>query len=265
MDNMQAVIIRNLSVSFFERTVVRDVSLALPGGGISVLVGRSGCGKTTLLRALNRLNEEFPGCRTEGQVELNLKDGHHFVYPGGADVPLEIRELRRRVGMVFQTPQVFPASVYRNMALPLQVVAGCPRPELDGRIEAALEQVDLWREVRDRLSSPADRLSGGQQQRLCLARALALEPDLLLLDEPTASLDVHAARHVEDLLLRLVEKYPVVMVSHSLSQSLRLAGTLMVMGPDGRSPRVCAPGGMDEKDLEELLAEKERKEWCVDR
>ncbi|WP_298066868.1 phosphate ABC transporter ATP-binding protein [uncultured Mailhella sp.] len=265
MEQMPAVAVRRLSVSFFGRAVIRDVELSLPGGGISVLVGRSGCGKTTLLRALNRLNGEFPGCRTTGQVELFLRGGRHVVYPGGDQPPLELRELRRRVGMVFQTPQVFPTSVYRNMALPLQTVADCPGTELDGRIEAALRQVDLWREVHDRLQTPAERLSGGQQQRLCLARALTLEPELLLLDEPTASLDVHAARHVEELLLRLVEHYPIVMVSHSLSQSLRLASTLLIMGTGGTSPRACTPEGLDERTLEALLQETKEDAPCVTR
>lgn len=256
MTTIQAVIARDLSVSFFGRTVIRGVNFSLPKG-ISVLVGRSGSGKTTILRALNRLNEEFPGCETRGQVELFLKGALHAVYPGGERPPLPLRELRRRVGMVFQTPQVFPASVYKNMALPLQVVANCPKAEIEGRMEQALRQVDLWREVQERLHSSAERLSGGQQQRLCLARALALEPELLLLDEPTASLDVHASRHVEELLLRLAEHYPLVMVSHSLSQSLRLADTLLVMSSSGASPRLLSPEGLDERTLEALLEEKE--------
>ena len=176
--------VRDLSVSFFDHVVLRDVNLVVPSGGIAVLVGRSGSGKTTLLRAVNRLNDEVPGCRTEGSVTLHLPGGVLNVFPGGGGAALP--ELRRRVGMVFQTPQVFPVSVYRNLAVPLTVTMGCPRSELEDRVKAALERADLWGEVADRLDMSAERLSGGQQQRLCLARALALEPDMLLLDEPSS-------------------------------------------------------------------------------
>ena len=247
--------VRGLSVSFFQHPVIRDVSLDVPKGGIAVLVGRSGSGKTTLLRAVNRLNEEVPGCRTTGQVELFLESGSAFVYPGTGGDALPLTELRRRVGMVFQTPQVFPVSVYRNIAMPLSVAQGCPRSELEGRVEQALRQADLWNEVHDRLDMSAERLSGGQQQRLCLARALALEPDMLLLDEPTASLDVRAARHVEELLMALSERLPVVMVSHGLGQSLRLASFLAVMEDGALIRTLDSVDGMEEKDLEHMLGE----------
>ena len=250
--------IRGLSVSFFQHPVIRDVSLDVPKGGIAVLVGRSGSGKTTLLRAVNRLNEEVSGCRTTGQVEIFLESGPAFVYPGEEGGALPLTELRRRVGMVFQTPQVFPVSVYRNIAMPLSVAQGCPRSELEGRVEQALRQADLWKEVSDRLDMPADRLSGGQQQRLCLARALALEPDMLLLDEPTASLAVRAARHVEELLAALSERLPVVMVSHGLAQSLRLASFLAVMECGTLVRTLESVDGLEEKDLERLLEEGER-------
>ena len=243
--------VRDLSVSFFDHVVLRDVNLVVPSGGIAVLVGRSGSGKTTLLRAVNRLNDEVPGCRTEGNVTLHLPDGVLNVFPGGGGAALP--ELRRRVGMVFQTPQVFPVSVYRNLAVPLTVTMGCPRSELEDRVKAALERADLWGEVADRLDMSAERLSGWQQQRLCLARALALEPDMLLLDEPTASLDVRAARHVEELLLALSERLPVLMVSHGLAQSLRLASFLAVM-EGGRVLRTFeSVEGMEEGDLERVL------------
>lgn len=247
------LLVRDLSVSFFDHPVLRHVDLAVPSGGIAVLVGRSGSGKTTLLRAVNRLNEEVPGCRTEGQVELLTKRGTLEVFPGrGADA-VSLPELRRRVGMVFQTPQVFPVSVFSNVAMPLSVAAGCPRSELEDRVREALVQADLWNEVKDRLTMSAERLSGGQQQRLCLARALALEPDVLLLDEPTASLDVHASRRVEELLLSLSEHLPVIMVSHGLAQSLRLASFLAVMEA-GRVMRATGDvSGMSEGDLERLL------------
>lgn len=247
---------RDLSVSFSGHDVVRSVSLDVPRGGVAVLVGRSGSGKTTLLRAVNRLNEEVPGCRTQGQAELGLGGAPVALYPEKGRETLPLEELRRRVGMVFQTPQVFPVSVYRNVALPLSVALGCVRSELDDRVRDALVRADLWQEVEDRLSMSAERLSGGQQQRLCLARALALEPDMLLLDEPTASLDVRAARHVEELLVSLAERLPVLMVSHGLAQSLRLASFLAVMS-EGRVLH-CLHGvdGMEEKDLEALLSQE---------
>lgn len=236
-----AVTITDLSVTFGGRGVLHGINAVFPASGISVLVGRSGSGKTTLLRAVNRLNEEFPNCVTQGQVCIDLGGGPLPVYPrsceetGGArggeaggkragqsDEPLPLPELRRRAGMLFQTPSLFPVSVYRNLSLPLAVVAGRKEKELPGVIEEALAAVGLWDEVKDRLHAPAARLSGGQQQRLCLARTLALEPSILLLDEPTASLDVHAARDIEALLLRLANSYPVIMVSHSLAQARRM-------------------------------------------
>ncbi|WP_295640024.1 phosphate ABC transporter ATP-binding protein [uncultured Mailhella sp.] len=245
--------VRDLSVSFFAHPVLRGVNLAVPAGGIAVLVGRSGSGKTTLLRAVDRLNDEVPGCRTEGSVELVTKRGRLDVFPGTGPHAVPLPELRRRVGMVFQTPQVFPVSVFSNVAMPLAVALGCPRSELDDRVRDALVRADLWNEVKDRLAMSAERLSGGQQQRLCLARALALEPDVLLLDEPTASLDVHAARRVEELLLGIAGRMPVIMVSHGLSQSLRLASFLAVMEEGRVLCTVNDTSGMTEGDLERLL------------
>lgn len=242
-----------LGVSFAGRPVVRDVSLELPATGISVFIGRSGSGKTTLLRALNRLNEEFPGCSTVGGVELDLGGGLEPVYPQAGRAVRPLPDLRRRVGMVFQTPNVFPASLYRNIALPLALVAECPRREIAGRVRAVLEDVGLWDEVKDRLDMPAERLSGGQQQRLCLARALALEPAVLLLDEPTASLDVHATAGVEALLLRLAERYPVILVSHSLAQTRRLGQNVFVMDKGRVTRRLSADDGLDEGGLNALL------------
>ena len=220
---------RDLSVSFFDHAVVHEVNLDVPRGGIAVLVGRSGSGKTTFLRAVNRLNEEVPGCRTTGQVELFLPGGSMSLYPEkGKETPA------------------------------LSVALGCPRAELEDRVKAALVQADLWKEVEGRLFMSAERLSGGQQQRLCLARALALEPDMLLLDEPTASLDVRAARHVEELLFSLAERLPVLMVSHSLGQSLRLASFLAVMEAGRVTHSLADVKGMTEDDLEALLGDTSR-------
>lgn len=244
-----------LSVSFFGHAVVRNVDLTVPRGGIAVLIGRSGSGKTTLLRAINRLNEELPGCRTTGEVELFLPSGIVRLYSEKDGVGISLFHLRRRVAMVFQTPQVFPSSVFRNVSLPLSLAMDCPRSEREDRVRDALIRVDLWKEVENRLDMSAERLSGGQQQRLCLARALALEPEMLLLDEPTASLDVRAARHVEDLLLSLAERLPIIMVSHSLGQSLRLASFLAVLEAGGIRRCIESVDGITEGDLESILAE----------
>lgn len=248
MSTNSSVRLTNVSVAFYGQCVVQDVNVCFPRKGISVLVGRSGSGKTTLLRTINRLNEEFPGCETTGLVEMDLGQGL-------ARVTGSLPELRRRVGMVFQTPNVFPASILKNLSIPLEYVAGCPKDQILDRAQAALEAVGLWQEVCDRLSAPAERLSGGQQQRLCLARALALEPAILLLDEPTASLDVRASREVESLLERLAETYPVIMVSHSLPQACRLGQQIFVFRQGGLV-RHFEQGEVPESLLAALLEEE---------
>jgi len=217
--------IRDLHVSFGKTEILHGVSLEAPARGVTMLTGRSGSGKTTLLRALNRLNETFPDCRTSGSVEMELGSGPEDIYAGKRPVS----ELRRLVGMVFQTPNVLPVSIYRNIALPLEAVAGMKRAGIPGAAEKALRSTGLWEEVRDRLDMDASRLSGGQQQRLCLARALALEPAVLLLDEPTSSLDVAAAAGIEELIASLGRTYPVIAVSHNPDQAVRLADRIFVV------------------------------------
>ena len=220
-----AVELRNLRVGFANREVLHGVDADFPARAATVLVGRSGSGKTTLLRALNRLNECFEGAQTAGLARAWL-DGEWVDLYGGR---MPVTELRRRVGMVFQTPNLLPLSVERNLTMPLRQVLGLSRAAAREAACAALAEAMLWEEVKDRLASPALELSGGQQQRLCLARALALGPEVLLLDEPTASLDFLAARGIEELLSRLKTRYTLVVVSHSLSAAARLADRLLVL------------------------------------
>ncbi|MGE4299264.1 MAG: phosphate ABC transporter ATP-binding protein [Desulfovibrionaceae bacterium] len=235
-----AIAVHGLRVAFNGREVLRGVDLSIAARRATVCIGRSGSGKTTFLRALNRLNECFPLCRTQGAVRVRL-DG---VMQDAYAPQVCVEALRRRVGMVFQTPNVLPVSIERNMTLPLRLVLGERGAACAGRMEAALGEAGLWDEVRDRLRDPALSLSGGQQQRLCLARALALQPDVLLLDEPTASLDFQAAQRIEDLLLRLRERYTLVVVSHSLRQARRLADTLAVFR-DGACAQVLDRAALD--------------------
>jgi phosphate transport system ATP-binding protein len=246
-----AALVDGLSVSFGKVQVLENLHLSLAKGRLYVLLGRSGAGKTTLLRAFNRLNECFPGCRTQGSLRLKLHEQWVDIY--GNDLP--VTELRRRVGMVFQTPNILPASVAKNISLPLKLVLGLNKNEIPARVEWALQQVHLWEEVRDRLHAPATTLSGGQQQRLCLARVLALEPALLLLDEPTASLDFRASGKIEDLLLTLKDQYPILAVSHSLSQARRLGDELLVMKAGNLTRILERQDFQDKTMLEELLEE----------
>lgn len=216
---------RRLTIAFGEHAIVNDVSLDIPLRKTSVLIGRSGSGKTTFLRAFNRLNEEYADCRTTGEIALDLGNGLESLFEIGGGSPTA---LRLQVGMLFQTPNVLPVSIGRNIAMPLEKLTSLSRDDIELRVKQSLNDVGLWPEVHNRLDSPAGKLSGGQQQRLCLARALALEPKILLLDEPTASLDVLASKHIENLLRQLSERYTIIMVSHSLSQAQRLADKLFV-------------------------------------
>ena len=231
---MSAIRIEQLAVSFAGRSVVAGVDAEFPVRALSFLLGRSGSGKTTLLRAINRLNECLPGCRTAGKVHLRLGGEWVDAYAPGVAVDA----LRRRVGMVFQTPNVLPLSIARNIVMPLRASLGLSADAAWERMQEALREAHLWREVGDRLDRPALSLSGGQQQRLCLARALALRPEILLLDEPTASLDFKATQLIEELLGELRSRYTLLVVSHSLAQARRLADALYVLHSGGRVERL---------------------------
>lgn len=243
------VLVENLRVRFHGRTVLRGIDLALADCGITVLVGPSGAGKTTLLRSLNRLNECYPGYSGSGRVQLKLSGTMRDIHHSG----LPVTELRRRVGMVFQTPNVLPTSIARNIDLPLKLVTGSDKTVREARLVAALEEVHLWREVKDRLKENALRLSGGQQQRLCLARVLALKPEILLLDEPTASLDFKTAQKIEDLLIELREHYKIIAVSHGLRQAGKIADQLVVM-TEGRIEHLLDKNALEDTEtLRNLL------------
>ncbi|WP_299395143.1 phosphate ABC transporter ATP-binding protein [uncultured Desulfovibrio sp.] len=245
--------IEGLSVSFGGQTVIHELSAALPAEGLTVVIGRSGSGKTTFLRAFNRLNEEFPGCETRGQIRLHLDDTPLPVYPrpDAPDAPT-LAALRRRVGMVFQSPNVFPCSILENLLLPLRALGICPARQAEERARQALRDVGLWEDVHDRLRRPAATLSGGQQQRLCFARALVLDPALLLLDEPTASLDPLSAGHIESLIRSLAATRRLLMVSHNLPQALRLASHLWLFA-HGRLSRTLSAPFPPEHELAALL------------
>jgi len=224
-DNQTTVITTGLRIAFGGHEILKGVDFTSSRGEVTVILGRSGSGKTTFLRSLNRINEMVGECAQEGTVriliEKKLRDIYRERFP--------IEWLRRKVGMVFQSPNVLRTSVEKNIALPLRKVAGVGRGEVADRVEEALREVHLWDEVKDRLHAPAEELSGGQQQRLCLARALALKPEVLLLDEPTSSLDMHATSRIEDLILELKERYTFIAVSHSPDQAYRIADVTYVL------------------------------------
>ncbi len=216
------------------RRVIDDVSLAFADRRVTAVVGPSGCGKSTLLRCLNRLHETTPGARVTGRVLLDGED----VYAPRADPPA----LRRRVGMVFQRPTPFPGRSVRENVAAGTVALGRAAPRgsaLDARIERALTRAGLWTELRDRLHDDAGRLSGGQQQRLCIARALVHEPEVLLLDEPTASLDPLSVQRIEELLYALRAELTVVIVTHNLQQAARISDQTAFL-LDGRLVEVGA-------------------------
>jgi phosphate transport system ATP-binding protein len=207
--------VEKLSIEYSGNAALKDVSLELYRGCITALIGPSGCGKTSFLSSLNRLTDMIPSCSVRGQIMI---DGLNL-----RDPKVDVRALRRRVGMIFQRPNPFPLSIHRNLEMPLREHGIKARSERDARIEKALTDVGLWSEIRDRLDSPALALSGGQQQRLCIARALVLEPDILLMDEPCSALDPLSSGVVEDLIQNLRGRFTVVIVTHNLAQARRIA------------------------------------------
>ena len=202
-----------VSVHYGSFRAVRDVSLEVREGQITALIGPSGCGKTTLLRSLNRMHDLIPGARVEGKIKYHGED----LYGAGVD-PVEVR---RRIGMVFQRPNPFPKSIFDNVAFGPRI-AKLP-VKLDDCVEEALRKAALWDEVKDRLKTSAMQLSGGQQQRLCIARAVAAQPDVILMDEPCSALDPVATMRIEDLMQRLKVDYTIVIVTHNMQQAARVS------------------------------------------
>lgn len=220
MNNPPSLSIQGLSVHYGEQGALLGASLEVAPGELMAVVGPSGCGKSSLLSAVNRMSDLVPGARVSGRVLIDGED----VLSGAVDV----QALRRQVGMVFQQPNPFPLSIAENILFALREHGVRNKTELQGRMEQALRATGLWNEVRDRLQKPALGLSGGQQQRLCFARALALEPSVLLLDEPCSALDPIASATVEGLIDSLKGRYTLLMVTHNLAQARRLADHVAV-------------------------------------
>ncbi len=205
----------HFSVFYGDSAAVRDVTLGVPRGKVTAIIGPSGCGKSTLLRAINRMNDLIRGCRATGRLLLEGED----VYRPQIDVTA----LRRRVGMVFQKPNPFPKSIFDNVAYGPRIHGVRSRSDLQGIVEQSLRRAALWDEVKDRMRQNALGLSGGQQQRLCIARALAVEPELLLMDEPTSALDPMATDHIENLIAELRGTYTIIIVTHNMQQAARVS------------------------------------------
>ena len=210
------IAVEHLNFYYGAHQVLHDVSLNIAPNEVTALIGPSGCGKSTFLRSLNRMNDIVAGSRAEGTIALDQQD----IYAPGVDVV----DLRRRVGMVFQKSNPFPKSIFDNVAYGLRInrLVGS-RDELRGRVEASLRAAALWDEVRDRLHASALSLSGGQQQRLCIARALAVEPEVLLMDEPASALDPIATQRIEELIYALKRRYTIVIVTHNMQQAARVS------------------------------------------
>lgn len=206
--------IGNMNLYYGDFHALKDINMEIQANEITAFIGPSGCGKSTFLKSLNRMNDLVDGCRITGKIEL---DGEEIY--GNIDVNL----LRKRVGMVFQNPNPFPMSVYDNIAYGPRTHGIRSRAKLDEIVERSLKQAAIWDELKDRLKKSALGLSGGQQQRLCIARALAVEPEVILMDEPTSALDPISTSKIEDLVLELKEKYTIVMVTHNMQQATRVS------------------------------------------
>ena len=206
--------IQNLDLYYGDFQALKKINMSIPANEITAFIGPSGCGKSTLLKSLNRMNDLIEGCRIEGKVFLDDID----IYEN-----IDVNLLRKRVGMVFQKPNPFPMSVYDNIAYGPRTHGIKSKARLDDIVERSLTDAAIWNELKDRLKSNALSLSGGQQQRLCIARALAVEPEVLLMDEPTSALDPISTSKIEELALELKKKYTIIMVTHNMQQATRIS------------------------------------------
>ena len=206
---------KDLCLWYGENQALKNINISIPEKSITALIGPSGCGKSTFLKTLNRMNDLIPTVKIEGEVSYNGKN----IF----DKDVDVNELRRDIGMVFQKPNPFPMSIYDNIAYGPRTHGITSKVKLDEIVEKALKDAAIWDEVKDRLKKNALGLSGGQQQRLCIARALAVEPKVLLMDEPTSALDPISTSRIEELALQLKEKYTIIMVTHNMQQAVRIS------------------------------------------
>lgn len=208
------ITVNNLNLWYGTNHALKDINMNIPEKEITALIGPSGCGKSTFLKTLNRMNDLVEGCKIEGDIRLDGKD----IYKD-----YDVNILRKRVGMVFQKPNPFPMSIYDNVAYGPRIHGIKSKVKLDEIVEKSLRQAAIWDECKDRLKKSALGMSGGQQQRLCIARALAVEPEILLMDEPTSALDPISTSKIEDLAIELKKKYTIVTVTHNMQQAARIA------------------------------------------
>ena len=220
----EKVTLRNLDFFYGEARALKSINLSLYANKATAFIGPSGCGKSTLLRILNRMYDLYPGQRATGEV---LFDGENLLAPG-----VDINLLRARIGMVFQKPTPFPMTIYENIAFGIRLYDKLPRSEVDGRVEHALRRAALWEEVKDKLATSGLGLSGGQQQRLCIARTVAVKPEVILFDEPCSALDPISTSKIEELIDELKQDYTIVIVTHNMQQAARVSDftTFMYLG-----------------------------------
>ena len=208
--------VTNMNLHYGDFHALKNIDI--PENQICAMIGPSGCGKSTFLKSINRMNDLVEGCKIDGQMQLRGENGFEDIYGD-----MDVNHLRKRVGMVFQQPNPFPMSIYDNIAYGPRTHGIKNRHKLDAIVEKALKQAAIWEEVKDRLNKSALGLSGGQQQRLCIARALAVEPEVILMDEPTSALDPISTSRIEDLAIELKKEYTIVMVTHNMQQATRIS------------------------------------------
>lgn len=212
-----AINIQNFNAYYDDFQAIHDLSLSIPDKKVTAFIGPSGCGKSTLMKWINRMNDVIPSAHAKGSIHVSSKDGAINVLSRQTDVV----DLRRRVGMVFQKPNPFPKSIYDNVAFGARLHYKIGKADLDHLVEWSLKKAAIWNEVKDRLNKPANGLSGGQKQRLCIARAIAVGPEILLMDEPCSALDPGATAKIESLIYELSEQYTIVIVTHNMQQASR--------------------------------------------